>query len=89
MCRWSGRTFSPSLLALAASLLFSFHLLICHLLRPLLLAVQFFSARQIGLLYLKYLSGLLPFLPLKEAAIEIPLFTPRALKHLRDNRLGM
>ena len=37
--------------------------------------LQFTSARQIGLVFLKYLTGWLPFSSVKERAIEMPLFT--------------
>ena len=37
--------------------------------------LQFTSARQIGLVFLKYLTGWLPFSAVKERAIEMPLFT--------------
>lgn len=45
----------------------------------------FFSAKQIGLLYLKYVTGVLPFTHLKERAIELPLFTPALLHRMKEH----
>lgn len=46
----------------------------------------FFSARQIMLLYLKYVTGVLPFVHLKETALELPLFTATRLQHMQEHR---
>jgi len=45
----------------------------------------FFSGKQTLFLALKYMSGLLPFLPIKESFLEVPLFTPE----LRTNFSGV
>lgn len=41
----------------------------------------FFSGKQVLLLHLKYYSGLLPFMPLRERMLDIPLITPQLYAH--------
>jgi glycerophosphoryl diester phosphodiesterase len=45
----------------------------------------FFSGKQIALLYLKFLTGVLPFTHIKERAIEIPLFTPALMARMKEH----
>jgi len=49
----------------------------------------FASAKQVGLLYLKYITGVLPFCRVDARAIEVPLFTERGRAVLRAHGVGV
>jgi glycerophosphoryl diester phosphodiesterase len=49
---------------------------------------MFASARAIGVLLLQYVTGWLPFAPMHQRAVELPLFTAQARERMRQHHLG-